>query len=330
LNFVLEASKAAAENRACGASKAAQASCRDAGEEEEEEEEGRAHGRAYALVATVHNFARDHLTFVRRASLARAETRFLSLLPQLRAAERNCRARYKSVSGYEVNRSTSETLSLGDALRDLEQLEQEVATILNEFEQSEVADLAVAIAQLLDAGSHDFFSGSRRTQGKFVMTAARRALCRQSGGAAGAGAGASGSGANVGGGARSGGGKEREEEGEEDDESEASHSSRASCKEGEAAAEAQRLEAAEHLRVEHLVSAYAYARLLLARCVSLTLTPPFPSAAMPLRACSPSASSSGRPHATVTPLPSPNCSSSIRGLSTSLGGRARATPTLCR
>ena len=107
------------------------------------------------------------------------QMRLLELLPLLRDAEQRSRGRYQSISGYQLNRSTSESMSLTDSLRELNALEVEVASLLDGLDQPEVAELTVHIAQLVDAGSSDFFSGSRRADGKLVMLAARRALCRR-------------------------------------------------------------------------------------------------------------------------------------------------------
>ena len=110
------------------------------------------------------------------------QVRLLELLPLLREAEHTCRSKFQSISGYQITRSTSESISLADSLRECEALEAETAAILDGMPHTDVAELTVPIAQLLDAGSHNFFSGSRRAQGKLVMAAARRALCRRAGG----------------------------------------------------------------------------------------------------------------------------------------------------
>ena len=178
------------------------------------------------------------------------QLRLLELLPLLKETERKCRERYQSISGYQINRSTSEAISLGDLLHELQALEAEAAALLDALDHSEVADLAVYVAQLLDAGSHGFFSGSRRSQGNMVLTAARRALCRRSA---------------------------KDEEGEEGDDESQSSGSHTSHKEGEAsreraeASEQRRLAAEseeQQLRVENLVSAFAAAGLLVL-CVQL-------------------------------------------------------------
>ena len=96
------------------------------------------------------------------------------LIPQLREAERKCRAKFQSVSGYEINRSRGEEQTFGDLVAELAKLEEEVVAVLNGLEPSEVGDLVAPIISLLDAGSAGFFAGSRgRTAGVQVMNAAR-------------------------------------------------------------------------------------------------------------------------------------------------------------
>ena len=111
-----------------------------------------------------------------------AQTELLALMAKLCACEQVCRQRYRAISGYTRERTTSESVSFGDLMQELSGLEQTVAAALGGLDETEVAGLAPAIATLLDAGSADFFSGSRRAQGRVVMSAARKALCRKSGG----------------------------------------------------------------------------------------------------------------------------------------------------
>ena len=181
------------------------------------------------------------------------QLRLLELLPQLKELEKQCRSRFQTISGYQINRSTSESTTLTDLLRELEALECEVASLLDGFQQADIADIAVPIAQLLDAGSHDFFSGSRRGQGKLVMSAARRALCGRKGGGAG------------------------DDEGEEGDDdvsvSDAQSDVMATSPKDEegaplAAPKEQRESAADQLRVENLIAAFASAGYL-ALCMQL-------------------------------------------------------------
>lgn len=98
------------------------------------------------------------------------QARLLELLPVLKETEKRCRQRYQAVTGYEVTRSTSEEKSLGDLLRECQEIEKEVASLLDGLAQSEVADLAVPVVGLLDAGSSGFFAGSRHAAGKPRVT----------------------------------------------------------------------------------------------------------------------------------------------------------------
>ena len=183
------------------------------------------------------------------------QLRFLQLLPQLKELEQTCRGKFQSISGFQVARSTSEQTSLTDLLHELEALECEVAGLLDGFEQPDIADIAVRVAQLLDAGSHDFFAGTRRGQGKLVMNAARRAICGGKGGG-------------------SPGDEEDDDEGEDDisDVQSDVPGSQAEDDEGSASPPKEQREqsesAAEQLRVENLVSAFASAGYL-ALCMQL-------------------------------------------------------------
>ena len=67
----------------------------------------------------------------------------------LKELEKQCRSRFQTISGYQINRSTSESTTLTDLLRELEALECEVASLLDGFQQADIADIAVPIAQLL-------------------------------------------------------------------------------------------------------------------------------------------------------------------------------------
>ena len=110
-----------------------------------------------------------------------AQQELLALMAQLGECEQKCRQRYRAISGYTRERTTSESVSFGDLMQELASLEEKTVAALGNLDETEVAGLTPSIVTMLDAGSSDFFSGSRRLQGKAVMTAARKALCRKTG-----------------------------------------------------------------------------------------------------------------------------------------------------
>ena len=108
---------------------------------------------------------------------------FVKLSSRLQEAEAACRAKFQSVSGFEITRKREDDpeKSFQDLMTELTALEEEMVAMLNGLEVAEVGDLVDSIISLLEAGSVNFFGGTRgKVAGTLVNTAARRALCRKS------------------------------------------------------------------------------------------------------------------------------------------------------
>ena len=115
----------------------------------------------------------------KKKKLAAADHALVKLLPQLKEAERKCRAKFESVSGFQISRPREDEETFGELIAQLTVVEEQVSQLLDGLSQSEVGELVTWIIPLLDAGCVDFLAGSRRQEGLLVCTAARKALCRK-------------------------------------------------------------------------------------------------------------------------------------------------------
>ena len=78
-----------------------------------------------------------------------AQTELLALMAKLCACEQVCRQRYRAISGYTRERTTSESVSFGDLMQELSGLEQTVAAALGSLDETEVAGVGSCLSQRL-------------------------------------------------------------------------------------------------------------------------------------------------------------------------------------
>lgn len=106
---------------------------------------------------------------------------FVKVTAQLREAEKSCRAKFQSVSGYEITRKMDdEEKGFRDLMKELQVVEEHMVDVISNLEPHEVGDHVEQLISLLDAGGAGFFAGTRgRAAGVLVQTAARKALCRK-------------------------------------------------------------------------------------------------------------------------------------------------------
>jgi hypothetical protein len=108
-----------------------------------------------------------------------ADHALVKLLPSLKEAERKVRAKFESVSGFQISRPREDEETFGELMEKLQAIEEQVVQMIDGLSQFEVGELVTWIIPLLDAGSVDFLAGTRRQEGLQVRTAARKALCRR-------------------------------------------------------------------------------------------------------------------------------------------------------
>lgn len=106
---------------------------------------------------------------------------FLKATAQLREAEKSCRAKFQSVSGFEITRKMDdEEKGFRDLMAELQAVEEHIVGVIANLDAHEVGDHIEQLISLLDAGGAGFFAGTRgRAAGVLVQTAARKALCRK-------------------------------------------------------------------------------------------------------------------------------------------------------